>query len=185
MSSFTLIVYIRCVSRPPDLRVSNKNLWLLNQNTCCEYSKEPSRRDSYMGESSEFPKSWTFEAPILKLAVYSLNTQNFNGQFSLNRLYINRKTYYYLPKSAFWVWLSMESQPQNPEFRNNPENLHPGSYFECPNICLNWLTRRNLRSKYSLIPTHGVVRVFLIVRSWLKVRILLQYHKSFHDWRHW
>ena len=26
----------------------------------------------------------------------------------------------------------MESQPQNPEFRNNPENFHP---------CLNWLFR--------------------------------------------
>ena len=23
------------------------------------------------------------------------------------------------------VPLSMESQPQNPEFRNNPENIHP------------------------------------------------------------
>ena len=42
-----------------------------------------------------------------------------------DRLYINRKTYYNLPNSAFWGWLSMESQPQNPEFRNNPENFHP------------------------------------------------------------
>ena len=29
----------------------------------------------------------------------------------------------------------MESQPQNPEFRNNPENFHPciqqGSYIQC------------------------------------------------------
>ena len=27
----------------------------------------------------------------------------------------------------------MESQPQNPEFRNNPENFHPctKSFFEC------------------------------------------------------
>ena len=23
----------------------------------------------------------------------------------------------------------MESQPQNPEFRNNPENFHPGKSF--------------------------------------------------------
>ena len=30
----------------------------------------------------------------------------------------------------------MESQPQNPEFRNNPENLHPyDSTFQ--NICKN------------------------------------------------
>ena len=39
--------------------------------------------------------------------------------------YINRKTYYNLPNSAIWGWLSIESQPQNPEFRNNHENFHP------------------------------------------------------------
>ena len=76
-----------------------------------------------MGESSKFPKSWTFETPILKLAVGPLNIHNFNfnGQLSFDRLYKNRKTYHYLPNSVFWGWLSMESQPQNPEFRNNPE----------------------------------------------------------------
>ena len=30
-----------------------------------------------------------------------------------------------LLNSAFWGWLSMESQPQNPEFRIDPENFHP------------------------------------------------------------
>ena len=80
-----------------------------------------------MGESSKFPKSWTFETPILKLAVCPLNILNFNfnGQLFLDRLYINRKTYYNLPNSGFWGWFSMESQPQNPDFRNNPENFHP------------------------------------------------------------
>ena len=34
-----------------------------------------------------------------------------------------------LPNSGFWGWLSTESQPQNPEFRNNPENFHP---------CITW-----------------------------------------------
>ena len=37
----------------------------------------------------------------------------------------NQRSYYNLPNSAFWGWLSMESQPQNPEFRINPANFHP------------------------------------------------------------
>ena len=46
-----------------------------------------------MGESLKFPKSLTFETPILKLAVYPLNTiSSLNGQLSLDRLYNNRKT---------------------------------------------------------------------------------------------
>ena len=36
----------------------------------------------------------------------------------------NQRSYYNLPNSAFWGWLSMESQPQNPEFRINPENFN-------------------------------------------------------------
>ena len=39
----------------------------------------------------------------------------------------NQKSYDNLPNSAFWGWLSVESQPQNPELRNNPENFHPCS----------------------------------------------------------
>ena len=35
------------------------------------------------------------------------------------------KSCYYLLNSAFWGWFSMESQPQNPDFWNNPENFHP------------------------------------------------------------
>ena len=31
----------------------------------------------------------------------------------------------------------MESQPQNPEFRNNPENFHPCAYtYVIPIICM-------------------------------------------------
>ena len=84
------------------------------------------RHDS-MGESSNFPKSWTFETPVLKLAVCPLNIYNFklNDQLSLDRPNMNQRTYYNLSNSAFWGWLSMESQPQDPEFRNDPENFHP------------------------------------------------------------
>ena len=39
----------------------------------------------------------------------------FNGQIPLDKLKLNQKSYYYLQNSAFWDWLSMESQPQNPE----------------------------------------------------------------------
>ena len=43
----------------------------------------------------------------------------------LDILKINQESYYNLPNSAFTGLLSMESQPQNPEFRNNPESFHP------------------------------------------------------------
>ena len=49
-------------------------------------------------------KVLNFQNPeLLKLAVCPLNIHNFNfnGQLSLDRLYISRKTYYNLPNSAF------------------------------------------------------------------------------------
>ena len=49
----------------------------------------------------------------------------YYGLLSLDRPNINQRTYYNPPNSAFWGWLSKERQPQNPEFRNNPENLYP------------------------------------------------------------
>ena len=50
---------------------------------------------------------------------------------SFDRLKINKKSYYNLPNSAFWGWLSVESQPKNPEFSNNLENFHPhGSEYD-------------------------------------------------------
>ena len=38
---------------------------------------------------------------------------------------INEAKYYNLLNSVFRGKFSMESQPQNTEFRNNPENFHP------------------------------------------------------------
>ena len=43
----------------------------------------------------------------------------------LDNLKTNQRSSYNLPNSGFWSWLSMESQPQNPEFRINAENFHP------------------------------------------------------------
>ena len=80
-----------------------------------------------MDESLKFQKSWTFEIQLLKLqyAFKIFNISSLNAYLSFDQLYIYQKNYYILPNSAFWGWLSMESQPQNPEFRNNPENFHP------------------------------------------------------------
>ena len=50
---------------------------------------------------------------------------SLDGWLSLEKLKINERCNYNLLNSAFWGWLSTESQPQNPEFRNNPEKFHP------------------------------------------------------------
>ena len=81
-----------------------------------------------MGESSKFPKSWTLEIQILKLAggLQNWMISSLNDWLCSDNLKTNKRRYYYnLPNSAFWGWLSMESQPQNPEFRINPENFNP------------------------------------------------------------
>ena len=87
-------------------------------------------------------KSWTFKIPILKLEVCRLTTQisSLNGQLSLDRLTIYRRTYYNPPNSAFWGWLSVESQPQNPEIRNNHmlSMLHQCRHWSQSDQCLHW-----------------------------------------------
>ena len=42
----------------------------------------------------------------------------------------------------------MESQPQNPEFRNNPENLHPCIWLDT--ISLGWVIVHTKGSKARL-----------------------------------
>ena len=93
----------------------------------------------YMGESSKFPKSWTLENQNLKLTVFVqiIKNSKFNIQIPLDKLKLNQKSYSYLQNSGVWGWLSMESQPQNPEFRNNPENFHP---------CTQWLAKNSMDS---------------------------------------
>ena len=51
---------------------------------------------------------------------------------------INQRSYYNLPNSAFGGWRSIESQPQNPEFRINPENFHPCCYKYQDNELIIW-----------------------------------------------
>ena len=79
-----------------------------------------------MDESSKFPKSWTLEIQFFKPAIYPQKwiISCLNVKLCLDNLKINQRSYHNLPNSTFWGWLSMESQPQNPEFRINHENLH-------------------------------------------------------------
>ena len=51
----------------------------------------------------------------------NIKNSKLNGQIPLDKLKLNQKSYLYLQNSAF----SLASQPQNPEFRNNPEIFHP------------------------------------------------------------
>ena len=46
----------------------------------------------------------------------------------LDNLKTNQGSYFNLLNSAFWGWLSIESQPQNPELRINPEKFHIWQY---------------------------------------------------------
>ena len=50
---------------------------------------------------------------------------------------INQRSWYILLNSAFWGWLSVESHPQNPEFRNNLENFHPSRWASSWDLCTN------------------------------------------------
>ena len=84
------------------------------------------------GWKFKFPKSWTFHTKILKVALCPLNIHNLKYKclivFSQTVYVYNKETYSNSSNLAFWGWLSRESQPQNPEFRNNPESLHPCMY---------------------------------------------------------
>ena len=55
----------------------------------------------------------------------------------LRQTKINQRSYYDLPNSAFWGCLSVESEPQNPEFRKNPKNFHPCKALE-HYCCTGW-----------------------------------------------
>ena len=55
-----------------------------------------------MGESSNFPKSWTFEIQTLKLVVglQIINNFKFNGQLSLDELILNQRSFLF----DLFVW---------------------------------------------------------------------------------
>ena len=84
------------------------------------------------GWQFKISKILNFRKSEFKLAVclQNIKKSKYNGQIPLDKLKLNQKSYHYLQNSAFWGRLSMESRPQNPEFRNNPENFHP---WECRN----------------------------------------------------
>ena len=82
-----------------------------------------------MGESSKFFKSWTFEIQNSKPAVCLQKNNNFklNDQLTYDILKCQKvdKRICYNLNSAFWGRLYTECQPQNPEFRKNPEKFSP------------------------------------------------------------
>ena len=80
---------------------------------------------------------------LLKLAgcLKKIMISCLNGYVRLDNLKINQRSYHNLHNSAFWGWLSIESQPQNPEFRINPENFHPcitNCTFNILTLCLGY-----------------------------------------------
>ena len=54
-----------------------------------------------------------------------INNFKLKWSMSLDKLKLNQRSHKNLFNSGFWGWLSMESQPQNPEFRINPKNFYP------------------------------------------------------------
>ena len=76
-----------------------------------------------MSESEKFSKFQIEEIQIINLhhAFKILLISSLNGQLSLNILKMNQRSQFNLLNSVF----SVESQPQNPDFKSNPENCHP------------------------------------------------------------
>ena len=117
----------------------------------CELYSELVWKDTWV-------KSWSIEFKSKKTTEcqWLLRISSLNGLLSLNKLNINQRSYYNLPNSAFWGWLSVESQPQNPEFRNNLENFQPWGYItktmvKIPCILskvILWVFKRNVSLKF-------------------------------------
>ena len=102
---------------------------------------------------------------------------SLNGQVSLGKLIINQRTYYNLPYSAFWGWLSMESQPHFGESGwkfsgfwgwlsidsqpQNPENFHP---------CIDSINTKHLSGNKIIL---GIADLSL--KTWLLNNATYQY----------
>ena len=120
--------------------------------------------------NSKFPKSWTLENQNLKLAVclQIIKNSKFKGQIPLNKLKLNQKSYYYLQISAFWGWLYVGIQPQNPEFRNNPENFQPCTYVISTKVswtgsfCFIPQLRRVSQGLYPVLHTVQQSKVYML-----------------------
>ena len=92
------------------------------------------------------------------------------------RLNTSMDLYYNLPNSGFWGWLSVESQPQNPEFRNNPENFHSCIRKVSQRMLLwihnIWLCKLDFWIKDLLQYWQTWFRVFVCIRMWLIIDVL-------------
>ena len=122
---FYSIVFQEIIKANKDSVEKQENGMITDQTNPWHHGVETDKQRYTPTHLSKFEKSWTLENQNLKLAYASIIIKNskFNGQIPLEKLKLNQKSYYYLQNSAFWDWLSIESQPQKPEFRNNPENF--------------------------------------------------------------
>ena len=69
---------------------------------------------------------WKFKiSKILKFRNSNFKTCRMPTEMNNFKLKTNQRSYFNMHNSGFWGWLSIESQPQNPEFRINPETFHP------------------------------------------------------------
>ena len=75
------------------LRNKKKKIWIPLISRAIKYQKK-----NFMGESSKFPKSRTFETQFLKFVVCPLNIHNFKFKWSnvllKDRLIINQRSHY-------------------------------------------------------------------------------------------
>ena len=98
--------------------------------------------DSYMHTHAwkvKISKILNFRNPNFKTCRMPTKMDNLKLKWlCLDNLKTNQRSYYYPLNSAFWGWLSMESQPQNPEFRINPEIFHPCIPWQTVNWCIMW-----------------------------------------------
>ena len=105
-----------------------------------------------------------------------LNLRSLNDWLCFHNLKTNPGSYNNLPNSAIWGWLSNESQPQNPEFRINPENFYPCLYFLCTKseIFKAYNTVRSV--DWKLLHTPNNLTLFLLAVTFVFCR---KGHKTF------
>ena len=114
------ILYYKSIPKKSAYRISNFK----------RFSKSLPPSPQTHGRKFKISKILNFWKSSLKHAVclQLSSIPSLNGHLSIDKLKLNQRSCANLPNSGFWGWLSVESQPKNPEFRNNPANL-PNSGF--------------------------------------------------------
>ena len=90
----------------------------LTENNCRERKFTTVDHQESVDESSKFSKILKFRTPFLKFAVYPLNILNFKFKWSNILRQTSNKSGIMVSLIQHFVADILESQPQNPEFRN-------------------------------------------------------------------